>query len=109
MQEKLNEAAKRERARLHHFEEACAEISGDGHRRCRHVSKQVDQLRAAAGTLSEAAETATFEAATAANVSASAANNSNAVAAATEQLSCSIREISDQAHRTNAVVEAADP
>ncbi len=71
------------------------------------LSKQVEQLRSSAGTLSEAAETATFEAATAAHVSASAADNSNAVAAATEQLSCSIREISDQAHRTNAVVEAA--
>ena len=58
--------------------------------------------------LTEASETATFEAANAANVSASAADNSNAVAAATEELSCSIREISEQAHRTNSVVEAAD-
>jgi methyl-accepting chemotaxis protein len=71
------------------------------------LKNQVELLRGAAGTLSEAAETATFEAATAAHVSASAADNSNAVAAATEELSCSIREISDQAHRTNSVVEAA--
>ena len=72
------------------------------------LGEQVSQLQGTAGALSEASETATFEAANAANVSASAADNSNAVAAATEELSCSIREISDQAHRTNAVVEAAD-
>ncbi len=107
MQEKLNDAAKRERARLHHFEEQVQKFQATVTAVVATFSRQVDQLRAAAGTLSEAAETATFEAATAAHVSASAADNSNAVAAATEQLSCSIREISDQAHRTNAVVEAA--
>ena len=89
------------------FRGAGAEIPENHHLGGRHVDQQVDQLRSSAGTLSEAAETATFEAATAAHVSASAADNSNAVAAATEELSCSIREISDQAHRTNAVVEAA--
>ncbi len=71
------------------------------------LTGQVQELRGSAETLSEAAETATYEASTAAQVSASAADNSNAVAAATEQLSHSIKEISEQAHRTNAVVEAA--
>lgn len=71
------------------------------------LNGQVDQLRSTAETLTHAAETATSEAANAANVSASAADNSNAVAAATEQLSGSIREISDQALRTNVVVQAA--
>jgi methyl-accepting chemotaxis protein len=71
------------------------------------LTGQVQEFRGSAETLSEAAETATFEASTAAQVSASAAHNSNAVAAATEQLSHSIKEISEQAHRTNAVVEAA--
>lgn len=71
------------------------------------LNGQVNQLRSSAETLTHAAETATSEAANAANVSASAADNSNAVAAATEQLSGSIREISDQALRTNAVVKAA--
>ena len=104
LQEKLNEAVKRERARqqeeVQKFQATVTAVVAT-------LSKQVDQLRGAAGTLSEAAETATFEAATAAHVSAGAADSSNAVAAATEELSCSIREISDQAHRTNAVVEAA--
>jgi methyl-accepting chemotaxis protein len=72
------------------------------------LGEQVSQLHGTAEALSEASETATFEAANAANVSASAADNSNAVAAATEELSGSIKEISDQAHRTNSVVEAAD-
>jgi methyl-accepting chemotaxis protein len=72
------------------------------------LGEQVEHLHGTAEALSEASETATFEAANAANVSASAADNSNAVAAATEELSGSIREISEQAHRTNAVVEAAD-
>jgi methyl-accepting chemotaxis protein len=72
------------------------------------LGEQVSQLHGSAEALSEASETATFEAANAANVSAGAADNSNAVAAATEELSCSIREISEQAHRTNAVVETAD-
>ncbi len=72
------------------------------------LGEQVNQLHGSAEALSEVSETATFEAANAANVSASAADNSNAVAAATEELSCSIREISEQAHRTNSVVEVAD-
>ncbi len=71
------------------------------------LNEQVDLLRRSAETLTHAAETATSEAANAANVSASAADNSHAVAAATEELSGSIREISDQALRTNAVVQAA--
>jgi methyl-accepting chemotaxis protein len=107
LQEKLNEAVKRERARQQHFEEEVQKFQATVTAVVATLSKQVDQLRGAAGTLSEAAETATFEAATAAHVSAGAADSSNAVAAATEELSCSIREISDQAHRTNAVVEAA--
>ena len=68
---------------------------------------QVEQLRSSAQSLAESAEKATFEAAEGVNVSTNAADNSNAVAAATEQLSDSIREISGQAHRTNAVVEQA--
>ena len=107
LQDKLNEAAKRERARQMHFEEEVQRFQATVTAVVATLSNQVDQLRATAGMLSEGAETATFEAATAAHVSASAADNSNAVAAATEELSCSIREISDQAHRTNAVVEAA--
>ena len=107
LQERLNEAAKRERTRQHHFEDQVQKFQATVTAVVATLSKQVDQLRTAAGTLSEAAETATFEAATAAHVSAGAADSSNAVAAATEELSCSIREISDQAHRTNAVVEAA--
>ncbi len=71
------------------------------------LNEQVEQLRWSAETLSQAAETATSEAANAASVSASAADNSHVVAAATEQLSGSIREIADQAVLTNAVVEAA--
>ncbi len=70
------------------------------------LSEQVGQLKVSATTLSEAAETATYEAGSAASVSASAADSSNAVAAATEELSCSIREVSEQAQRTNSVVEA---
>jgi methyl-accepting chemotaxis protein len=107
LQEKLNESSVRERERQHHFEEQVQKFQTTVTAVVATLTKQVDHLRDAAGTLSEAAETATFEAATAAHVSASAADNSNAVAAATEELSCSIREISDQAHRTNAVVEAA--
>jgi methyl-accepting chemotaxis protein len=107
LQEQLNGAAERERARQHHFEDEVQKFQATVTAIVSTLSKQVDQLRSAAGTLSEAAETATFEAATAAHVSAGAADSSNAVAAATEELSCSIREISDQAHRTNAVVEAA--
>ncbi len=107
LQEQLSEASKRERGRQHHFEDQVQKFQATVTAVVATLSKQVDQLRTAAGTLSEAAEIATFEAATAAHVSAGAADSSNAVAAATEELSCSIREISDQAHRTNAVVEAA--
>ena len=71
------------------------------------LRSHVQQLRTSAESLADSAERATFQAAQGANVSTAAADNSNAVAAATEQLSCSIREISGQAQRTNAVVEAA--
>jgi methyl-accepting chemotaxis protein len=67
----------------------------------------VQELRHTAESLVDSAEKVTFHAAKGASVSTSASDSSNAVAAATEQLSCSIREISGQAHRTNAVVEAA--
>lgn len=107
LQAKLNDAVKRERGRQKHVENEVQRFQAAVSAVVTTLSKQGEQLRGAAGMLSEAAETATFEAATAAHVSASAADNSNAVAAATEELSCSIREISDQAHRTNAVVEAA--
>ncbi len=68
---------------------------------------EVKELRQSAESLVESAEKVTFHAAQGANVSTGASDSSNAVAAATEELSCSIREISGQAHRTNAVVEAA--
>ncbi len=107
LQERVNELGKRERERQRHFEEQVQKFQTTVTAVVATLTRQVDQLRELAGTLSEGAETATYEAATAAHVSASAADNSNAVAAATEELSCSIREISDQAHRTNSVVEAA--
>jgi methyl-accepting chemotaxis protein len=71
------------------------------------LKRQIGQLRQSAETLSDAAETSTREAEIAARVSASAADNSNAVATATEELSYSIRDVSQQAHSTNAVVEVA--
>ncbi len=108
MQEQVNEAKERElqsqrdlAAKAQQFRDVISKVF-EG------LGQQVGQLQGTAEALSEASETATFEAAHAANVSASAADNSHAVAAATEELSCSIREISEQAHRTNAVVEAAD-
>ena len=107
LQGKMREAREDERRRLRSFETHVKEFQGVMGSLAGVLSEQVDQLRRNASTLSEAAETATFEAANAATVSGTAATNSNAVAAATEQLSCSIREISDQAHRTNSVVEAA--
>jgi methyl-accepting chemotaxis protein len=107
LQDAVTEARKRDQERQRHFEEQAQKFQKTITSVVAALTKQVDQLRSSAGALSEAAETATFEAATAAHVSASAADSSNAVAAATEELSCSIREISDQAHRTNAVVEAA--
>ena len=71
------------------------------------LRSEVQELRQSAESLVDSAEKVTFHAAQGANVSTSASDSSNAVAAATEELSCSIREISGQAHRTNAVVEAA--
>ncbi len=107
LQEKVSEAQQREQERQRYFEAHVRAFQKSMTAVGAALGQQVEQLRNSAETLSEAAETATFEAANAANVSASAADNSHAVAAATEELSCSIREISDQAHRTNAVVEAA--
>ncbi|MGO8953121.1 MAG: methyl-accepting chemotaxis protein [Rhodomicrobium sp.] len=107
LQEKVSQAQEREHKRQHHFESHVQQFQKIVTAIVATLGEVVDQLRVSAETLSEAAETATFEAASAANVSASAADNSNAVAAATEELSCSIREISQQAQRTNAVVETA--
>jgi len=105
--EKMNEAQEAESKRQHFFEGHVREFKRIMTAVVSALGEQVEQLRHSAETLSEAAETASFEAANAASVSAGAADNSHAVAGATEGLSCSIREISDQAHRTNAVVEAA--
>ncbi|MGO9544136.1 MAG: methyl-accepting chemotaxis protein [Rhodomicrobium sp.] len=107
LQEAMNDAQTRDRKRQRHFEVHVQEFQSIMTSVVAVLGEQVDQLKLSAETLSEAAETATFEAANAASVSANAADNSNAVAAATEELSCSIKEVSDQAHRTNAVVEAA--
>jgi methyl-accepting chemotaxis protein len=71
------------------------------------LGEQVSMLQVSAQALSEAAEIATIEAANAASVSESAADNANSVAAATEELSCTIREVADQVHRTNSVIEGA--
>ncbi len=100
-------AHSREQVRLRRFEKDSQEFEKNIVAVIAALGEQMDQLKGSAETLSEAAETSTFEAANAANVSASAAENSHAVSAATEELSCSIREIAAQAHRTNAVVEAA--
>ncbi|MGO9486039.1 MAG: methyl-accepting chemotaxis protein [Rhodomicrobium sp.] len=108
MERNVNEAKERELQIQRSFAAKAQQFQNVISKVVEGVGEQVDQLRRTAEDLSEASETTTFEAANAANVSASAADNSNAVAAATEELSCSIREISEQAHRTNGVVEAAD-
>ena len=105
--EKMSEAREVDAKRRHAFQAHVRDFQKIVTAVLTALNEQVGQLRRSAETLSHAAETATSEAASAANVSASAADNSHAVAAATEQLSGSIREISDQAHRTNTVVEAA--
>lgn len=107
LQEKVAAAHQREQERQRYFEAHARQFRKFMTSIVSALGEQVEQLRHSAETLSEAAETATFEAANAANVSASAADNSHTVAAATEELSCSVREISNQAHRTNAVVETA--
>jgi methyl-accepting chemotaxis protein len=108
LQQKVNEVKEQELKNQHGLTAKAQQFQAIITRVVQGLGEQVAQLSSTAESLSEASETATFEAANAANVSASAADNSNAVAAATEQLSGSIKEISDQAHRTNAVVEAAD-
>ena len=107
LQEKLNAAANRDRSRQQYFDDSVRRVQVAAASIVATLGKQAEQLRAAAATLSEAAETTTFEAAVAAQVSASAAGKAGAAAAAAEQLSSSIREIFDCAHSTNAVAEAA--
>ncbi len=97
----------REQQRLSHFENAARQFKSGITAVVAALAGQVDQLKVSAETLSEAAETSTLEAGNAASVSQSAADNSHAVSAATEQLSVSIKDIAGQAHKTNAVVEAA--
>lgn len=108
MRQKVSEAQEHELENQRHYAAKVQQFQHIISRVVDGLGEQMRHLHGNAEALSEASETATFEAANAANVSASAADNSNAVAAATEQLSGSIREISEQAHRTNAVVEAAD-
>ena len=105
--ERMSEAQEAESGRQRDFQSHVREFQKVVTAVLAALSEQVEQLRQSAETLSHAAQTATSGAASAANVSASAADNSHAVAAATEQLTGSIKEISGQAHRTNAVVQAA--
>jgi methyl-accepting chemotaxis protein len=107
LQERVNAANEREHGRQKDFEARVQKFQKAVSAVVAALGEEVQELRGSAHALSEAAETVILEAASAANVSVSAADNSNAVAAATEELSCSIKEISEQAHRTNAVVEAA--
>lgn len=107
LQKETAQSQEREQERLRHFEEATRGFRSSITAVVSALAGQVEQLKASAGTLSEAAETSTFEAANAASVSQSAADNSQAVSAATEELSFSIKDIAGQAHRTNAVVEVA--
>ncbi len=107
LQAEVGEARERERKRELHLEACTQEFEKSITAAVGALGEQVDMLWFSAETLSEAAQTSTLEANNAAGVCAGAADNSQAVSAATEQLSCSIREIAGQAHRTNSVVETA--
>ena len=107
LQAEVSEARERERKRELHLEACTQEFEKSITAAVAALGEQVDMLWFSAETLSEAAQTSTMEADNAAGVCAGAADNSQAVSAATEQLSCSIREIAGQAHRTNSVVETA--
>ncbi|MFZ1110703.1 MAG: cache domain-containing protein, partial [Rhodomicrobium sp.] len=69
LQDAVSEARRRDQERQRHFEEQVQKFQKTITLVVAALTKQVDQLRSSAGTLSEAAETATFEAATAAHVS----------------------------------------
>ena len=107
LQAEVGEARERERKRELHLEACTQEFEKSITAAVAALGEQVDMLWFSAETLSEAAQTSTMEADSAAGICAGAADNSQAVSAATEQLSCSIREIAGQAHRTNSVVETA--
>jgi methyl-accepting chemotaxis protein len=107
LQDQVNGARDTERQQQQRFATRVREFQGVVSRVVEALRQEASQLTQSAGTLSEAAEATTYRTANAAQVSASAADNSNAVAAATEELSCSIKEISDQVQRTNVIVEMA--
>lgn len=71
------------------------------------LEQEQDCMRSAAQSLSSSAITANDRSIEAAKESAGAADNAQAVAAATEQLSASITEISSQAHRASTIVDDA--
>jgi methyl-accepting chemotaxis protein len=71
------------------------------------LEQQVGSMKSVAGALTKTADTTFTQAGLANHASAGAADNSRAVASATEQLQASIKEISSQAHQTNAAVTEA--
>ena len=107
LQDVLNEAELEQRSRQSRFQAHVLEFQKSVTRIVAILGQQVGQLERSAGTLSGAANTASLEASSAVHVSEGTADNANQVAASCEQLSSSIREISDKAHGTNAIVEAA--
>lgn len=71
------------------------------------VASASAQLQGAAQTMSKGSEETTAQSAAVASASGTASANVQSVAAATEQLSYSIREISDQVHRSHRIASEA--
>lgn len=72
------------------------------------VASASAQLQGAAQTMSKGSEETTAQSAAVASASGTASANVQSVAAATEQLSYSIREISDQVHRSHRIASEAE-
>jgi methyl-accepting chemotaxis protein len=73
------------------------------------LNRESESMRSAAHTLTEVSQLTANEAGSASRAASGAAYSSQAVVAATEELGASIKEISEQAHRTSAIVaEATD-
>jgi len=93
--------------RQKHLEDVIGQVRSTMDRITQALHHETGEMQGSAATLSQAAATATNKAERAAAETGNAAGNASAVAAATEELSASIKEISAQAHKANDAVVVA--
>ena len=107
LEKKAAAARDQERNRQSHIDKVVDTFRNDVANSTEAVGEKTNEMRNLANRLSTLASSATLDAGNAQTASVTASENVQTVAAATEELSASIREISDQTHKVSHLMETA--